>query len=143
MQNPQYKSIGQLMSEIVIPEIELILSYIKDCYFIKTKRFDSSVVPLIVSKFDTSSKNVIITSDVFDTLYLYKKEFVTIYIKRRFGSLKVFSDVDSTIQSIVTDTDPFELTIFRSELYYKLLLSIKGSKIRNIKSAKGFGYGSS
>jgi hypothetical protein len=25
-------------------------------------------------------------------------------------------------------------------MYYKLLLSIKGSRIRNIKSAKGFGY---
>ena len=33
------------------------------------------------------------------------------------------------------------MTIFNSELYYRLLISIKGSKIRNIRSAKGFGYG--
>lgn len=140
LQNPQYKQIGRIMTDIIIPEIELILSYIPNCYFVKTKRFDGSLIPSIISKFNSSAKNVIITSDIFDTLYLFKKEFVTIYIKRRYANFKVISDVESSVQSIVTDTNPFDLTIFNSEMYYKLLLSIKGSRIRNIKSAKGFGY---
>ena len=45
------------------------------------------------------------------------------------------------MQSIVKNESPFDLTIFFSEMYFRLLLSIKGSKIRNIRSAKGFGYG--
>ena len=50
------------------------------------------------------------------------------------------SDNDITIQSIIKNESPFDLNIFTSELYFRLLLSIKGSKIRNIRSAKGFGY---
>jgi hypothetical protein len=140
LQNPQFKSIGQLMTDIIIPEIELILSYIPNCYFIKSKRFDGSLIPAIISELDPESKNVIITSDVFDTLYLFKEKFTTVYIKRRYANFKVISDVESSVQSIVSETNPFDLTIFNSEMYYKLLLSIKGSRIRNIKSAKGFGY---
>lgn len=140
LQNPNYKSIGQIMTEIIIPEIELILSYVPNCYFVKSKRFDGSLIPSIISKFNPSSKNVIITTDVFDTLYLLKEEFNTIYIKRRYSNFKVISDLESCIQSIITDGNPFDLNIFTSEMYYKLLLSIKGSRIRNIKSAKGFGY---
>ena len=141
LQNPQYKLIGRIMTDIIIPEIELILSYIPNCYFIKAKRFDGSLIPEIISRFNPDAKNVIITSDIFDTLYLFSKKFTTIYIKRRYANFKVISDIESSVQSIVTDTNPFDLNIFISPMYYKLLLSIKGSRIRNIKSAKGFGYG--
>ena len=77
---------------------------------------------------------------IFDTLYLFNPNFATIYIKRKYSEFNVCSDIDSTVQSIIKDESPFDLTIFNSELYYRLLLSIKGSKIRNIRSAKGFGY---
>ena len=53
----------------------------------------------------------------------------------------VASETDAVIQSIVKNESPFDLNIFNSEMYFRLLLSIKGSKIRNIRSAKGFGYG--
>ena len=45
------------------------------------------------------------------------------------------------MRSIIKDENPFDLTIFNYEMYYRLLLSMKGSKVRNIRSAKGFGYG--
>lgn len=140
MQNPQFRDMGRLLDTLIIPEIELIMSYVPDCYFIKSKTFDGSIVPLICSSF-SDNKNVIITSDVFDTLYLFNPNFTTIYIKRRYPNFSVTSEIDTTVQTIVKDENPFDLTIFNSELYYRLLLSIKGSKIRNIRSAKGFGYG--
>lgn len=140
VQNPQFKLVGDVLNEIIIPEIKLILLYVPGCYFIETKTFDSSLVPLIISETD-SSKNVIVTSDIFDTLYLFNSNFITIYIKRRYSHFNVISDIDGAIQSIIKDESPLDLTIFNSELYYRLLLSIKGSKIRNIRSAKGFGYG--
>lgn len=140
MQNPQFRLMGEVINKIIVPEIELILSYVPDCYFIKAKTFDGSVIPQIISTF-SDSKNVIISGDVFDTLYLFNPNFLTIYIKRRYQQFNVMSEVDSVVQSIIKDESPFDLTIFNSEMYYRLLLSIKGSKIRNIRSAKGFGYG--
>lgn len=140
MQNPQFRDMGKLLNTLIIPEIELILSYIPNCYFIKSKTFDGSIIPLICSTFN-DDKNVIITSDVFDTLYMFNSNFATIYIKRRYQNLNVTSEIDKTVQTVVKNENPFDLTIFNSELYYRLLLSIKGSKIRNIRSAKGFGYG--
>lgn len=140
LQNPQFRDMGKVLNNIIIPEIELILSYVPDCYFIKSRSFDGSLIPLICSTF-SDRKNIIITSDIFDTLYLHNPNFVIIYIKRRYGHFSVMSEIDGTIQSIIKNESPFDLTVFNSELYYKLLLSIKGSKIRNIQSAKGFGYG--
>lgn len=139
-QNPQFARMSEVLLNIIIPEIKLILSYCPGCYFIEANTFDSSVIPYVIST-HLSGKNIIISGDVFDTLYMFDPNFVMIYIKRRFQHFNVCSDIDSAVQSIVHEQDPFDLTIFRSEMYYRLLLSIKGSKIRNIKSAKGFGYG--
>jgi len=140
VQNPQFRDMGILLNKTIIPEVKLILSYIPDCYFIESKTFDGSIIPLIVSSF-SDSKNVIITTDIFDTLYLYNPNFLVIYIKRRYSNFSVMSTIQDTVESIIKNENPFDLTLFNSELYYKLLLSIKGSKIRNISSAKGFGYG--
>ena len=136
--NPDYKSIGKILNSIIIPELELIMSYIPDCYFIKATGFDGSIIPLVISSLN-SNKNVIISSDIFDTLYLFNPNFINIYIKRRYSNLSVLSNIETIVQSIIKDEQ--ELNIFNTELYYKLLLSIKGSKIRNITSTKGFGYG--
>lgn len=137
--NPEYRSMGNLFQEIIIPETKLILSYVKNCYLLESTTFDGSIIPLIVAN-TNQNPNVLISSDVFDTLYMFQHNFRTIYMKRRYSNLKVISDIDSAVQSIIKGENPFELTIFNSELYYRLLLSIKGSKIRNINSAKGFGY---
>lgn len=139
-QNPQFRAMGDVLNKIIIPEIELIISYVPGCYFLKSKTFDGSVIPQIVSTF-SDSKNVIITGDVFDTLYMFNPNFLTVYIKRRFQHFNVMSEIPDVVQSIVKDESPFDLTIFNSEMYFRLLLSIKGSKIRNIRSVKGFGYG--
>jgi hypothetical protein len=135
-QNPQYKQLGEILNNIIIPELKLIISYIPRVYFIESKRFDGSIIPMIVS----SRKSVIVTEDVFDTLYLFNPNFVTLYIKRRYKNFNLISDVSSAVQSIIKDENPMDLSIFNSELYYRLLLSVRGSKIRNIKSAMGFGY---
>lgn len=138
--NPQFRHMGDLLTNIVLPEIELILLYVPGCYLLKSKTFDSSVIPMIVSEF-SDSKNVIVSGDVFDTLYLFNPNFMTMYIKRLYQHFTVTSEIDETVQSIVKEESPFDLTIFNSEMYYRLLLAVKGSKIRNIQSTKGFGYG--
>jgi len=141
LKNPAYKVVGELMTEIVIPEIELILSYVSGCYFLKSKSFDGSLIPLVIEKRYPADHNIIITSDIFDTLYFFYPQYKTIYLKRRYGNFKITSVVMEAAQSIITDHSVFDLQLFASELYYKMLLAVKGSKIRNIQSSKGFGYG--
>lgn len=139
IQNPQFKEMGKVLTEIIIPEVSLIMSYIPDCYFIKTSNFDGSLVPQIVSQ-ATESKNIIITGDVFDTLYMCDPNMIVVYIKRRFQYFSLCTSIESTVQSIIKNESPFDLTIFNTKMYFRLLLAIKGSKIRNIKASKGFGY---
>ena len=119
---------GDVLTSIVIPEIELIMSYMPNCYFIKSKNFDGSIIPMAINSFN-GKRAIVISGDVFDSLYLFDPNFITIYINRKFQHFKVCSTIDDTIQSIVKNESPIDLTIFRSELYYRLLLSIKGSKI--------------
>lgn len=139
-QNPQFRQMGEVIKNIIVPEIKLILFYVPGCYLLEAKTFDGSVIPYIVSTF-SGDKNVIISGDIFDTLYMFNPNFLTIYIKRRFSHFAVSNDICNTVQSIIKDESPLDLSLFNSEMYYRLLLSIKGSKIRNINSAKGFGYG--
>ena len=138
-QNPEYRDIGNIFQETIVPETKLILSYIQNCYLIESKSFDGSIIPLIISN-SNDRRNVIISTDIFDTLYFFKENFDVIYVKRRFSNLKVINEIQGAIQSIIQGVNPFDSAVFTTELYYRLLLSIKGSKIRNINSAKGFGY---
>ena len=146
LSNPQFRDMSDLLLHVILPEIALILSYLPGCYFVRSKGFDSSVVPALLADMANTEKgktidHVVISGDVFDSQYLFRPEFQMVYIKRRFQHFGVSSTVSDTVTSIVKNESPFDLAIFNSELYFKLLLSIKGSKIRNIKSAKGFGYG--
>lgn len=139
-QNPQFNLMGQVLTKTIIPEVELILSYIPGCYFVTSRGYDSSLIPYIVSTIEPA-KNIIITGDIFDTLYMCDPNFFVIYIKRRFKYFALSCDIHTTVGTIIKDESPFDINVFNAEMYYRLLLSIKGSRIRNIASAKGFGYG--
>lgn len=139
LQNPQMKNMGELLTGIVIPEMQLIMSYVPGCYFITSDNFDGSLVPHIVSEL-SDNKNVIISGDIFDSLYMFNPNFITIYANRRYQYFVICSSPEEVVRSIIKNESPFDTTIFNSKMYFQLLLAVKGSKIRNIKSAKGFGY---
>jgi len=135
--NAAFKELGDILQSIIIKELKLILSYVPDCYFIESDMFDSSIIPYTISTF-SDNKNIILSGDIFDSLYMFQGNFNTLYINRRFGNSLILISPDEIVYSIIKNKSPFELSIFSNELYYKLLLSIKGSKIRNIKSPRGF-----
>lgn len=141
LKEPMFYKMGELLKDIIIPEVKLILSYVDGCYLISSRTFDSSLIPKIISDFD-DSKNVLITGDIFDTLYLHDPRFITIYIHRSGGKLVHLYTTQDVVSSIIKEPPSFETNIFNSEMYFRLLLSIRGNKIRNIKTARGFGYGS-
>lgn len=140
--NPEAKVVGGLVDEIIYPETKLILEYVPGCYFIRSKRFDSSLVPAIVDKLKPADLNIIITSDQFDTLYFFKERFKPILVKRRYANFKVMSTVEEMVQSIVPSESIFDLQPFLvSPMYYRLLLTINGNPNRNIAGVRGIGYG--
>ena len=138
LHNPTYKSIGNLLNEIIIPEIDLIISYIPDVYFIKAQGFDSSIIPMEVNNKSDIHKNIIITMDIFDTLYLTQPEFSVIYIKRRYSNLSIFNNIQTVVSLLMKKEIDNE--VFNNDIYYRLLLTIKGSKIRNIDALKQIGF---
>lgn len=138
--NPQFRNMGNLLTDIIIPELELITSYIPGCYLIRSKGFDGSIIPLIISN-EIPGKNVIISGDIFDTQYMFNPNFTVFYVVRRFKHFNVSTDIESVVRSIIKDESPFDLTLYNSEMYFRLLLAINGSKIRNIRGTFGFGIG--
>lgn len=138
-QNPKFKEMGNVITSIIVPEISLILSYIKDCYFVKSQTFDSSLIPKIISE-SNDNKNIVISGDIFDTLYMYDANMIMLYVNRKYQYFKMCINPEEVVRSIIKNESPFDISIFNSKMYFQLLLSVKGSKIRNIKSAKWFGY---
>jgi len=132
-QNPKFRTIGGIINEIIIPEIKLILSYIPDCYFLESTTFDGSIIPYIVSTF-SPDKNIIITGDRFDTLYYFNPNFIVLCIEYTYPEQEIMSSVDDVLGYTFPEKSPFDISIFNSELYYRLLMAVKGSKIRNIRS---------
>ncbi len=137
--NPNNKQMGSLLTDIILEELKLIMTYIPDVHFIESSNFDSIIIPKIISD-GSNCKNVIITTDVYDSLYMFDPNFSVVYIKRNYSDMKIHMDIDSTVRTILSTEQTTDTFIFKSEFYFKLLLAIKGSRIRNIKSVKGFGY---
>lgn len=127
--NPEFKNISRLMN-IVVPDLEVILKFIEGVYLIKTSKIDGSLVPKLLSV----NKSIIITEDLFDTIYNFE-DFKVLYIRSKDGSLKnrlVLVEPIEIVNSFLEESNIFNLGIFSNELYFKLLLTFKGSIIRNI-----------
>lgn len=136
LQNPKYRAIGELLVDVIIPEIKLILSYVQGCYFITSDTFDSSIIPMIISNIK-GGQNCVITSDLFDSLYLYNK-YKVFYIQRKYKTSNISTDIDGILQSsIFKSENVFDVSIFHQEMYYQLLLAIIGSNKRNIGDGSG------
>ena len=134
--NPQFRDVMRVVRSNVIKEIKLIIDYIPSVYLIKTNDFDSFLIPLIFQE----EKNVIITSDIFDSLYYFKSNFLPIIIRRKYNNMKILSSSEDVSIELTNESDLIKTNIFSSELYYRFLLTAEGSKIRNINSIKELGY---
>lgn len=135
----QFIRTGEVLRDTILPEVKLICEYIPGCYCISSKTFDGSLIPKIIAD-QSDAKNVIITGDLFDTLYFFDPRFLVFYIYRTSEKLQVRTDALGVTNKIMKFESPFDLNIFNNEMYYRLLLSVQGSSIRNIRTAKRFGY---
>ena len=145
MTNPKFSYLGDMLTSSIIPDVQTISNFINGVYFISTKNFDSSLVPLIVANMDRSYKNLVITGDCYDTQYQFNpKTFLTHYIKRGVGNTSITYKIEDTIKNIFFDKDgdcKGITSLLSSNLsFYNLLLAAKGSKTRSLDTIKGIGY---
>lgn len=139
MVDPKFSRMGELMKNVIIPEVKLILTYIPDCYLITSTSFDSSVIPKVITD-ATGVRGVVVSADLFDSLYMFNTMMTVLLVRRHYHNLNVASNVEEVVKMIIKRDTEMNMTIFANELYYRLLLSVRGSKIRNIKAAKWFGF---
>ena len=145
MSNPKFSYLGDMLTSSIIPDVQTISNFINGVYFISTKDFDSSLVPIIVANMDKSWKNLVITGDCYDTQYQFNpRTFLTHYIKRVSGNTTITYTIQDTIKNVFFDKDDDckgMISLISSNLtFYNLLLAAKGSKIRSIDTIKGIGY---
>lgn len=127
----RYKQMVYYWSE-AIKKIEIILKYVPGSYFIRCDRFDSYVVPNLIT---TNDRNrIIITGNPFFTSYVYMDKTHILYTKYNYAS-KCPNQLDDPlmiVQSISKIDEDIMETFIKNKVFYNLLSSIIGDRDRNI-----------
>ena len=130
--NPEFKNIKELY-DIGINDLKLITKFIPDCYIIESCNCDGSIIPLILH----NCNNIIITKDLFDTLYCFNN-YKVLFIKKDYGKNindSIYTEpIDILSKVLDSNINVHENNIFSSPMYYSLLLSFMGDQTRNIDS---------
>lgn len=112
-------------------KVSVILKYIPGAYFIKCDRFDSFVLPEILS--DSSERfKIVITSSSLMTNYVYIPHSYVIYSKFSNPGTTQLSDPTMIVQSITKINDPIMSTFCQNKVFYNLLNAIIGELERGI-----------
>jgi len=127
---PLYKLIND-----TIQFIQLIIEYIDGVYFIDSHSIENSLVPFIINEeFDDNKKNFIITGDLYDLQYVNHN--CNIIIPK--GDESFICTQKNTIKYLKMIYDCKGTYNFTSN-FIPFIISIIGSKYRNIYSIKGLG----
>ena len=134
--NPKYLDMKRIMEEQIIPMVKKIVDFIPNVYFITTKNIENSLVPYIISKEDSTYKNIIVTGDVVDTQYGFDNGFLCFYFKRS----QLYSSITYTLRGFLReiikkqkDDYQMEINYYSNKYFYILLLCCLGEKYRSIE----------
>lgn len=142
LRNPKFQLLGKRIVDTIVPRVATIMEYIPDVYFISGKNIEGSLIPWVIAKQFPKSKNFIITTDKYETQYLfYPQQFCLHYIKKsRLGGSVIYS-YDKYISDIFKEeheNNP-NVALFQNPSFYDLIIASLGDKIRSIDSLKGIG----
>lgn len=128
---PIYKMVTE-----TVPFIQLILEYIQGVYFITSGQIEPSLIPYIISEDtdDDSVKNFIVTGDLYDLQYV--NHDCNIIIPNM--DMSYVCTHNNTIRYLQS-TYKCKGTYTFSSNFMSFILSVVGSKHRNIYSVKGIG----
>lgn len=139
--NPRFSTLTDYLKNEILPEAEQICQFIPNVYIINAKNIDASVIPYAVSNLYSGSKNVIISSDYFDTQYSFKPGFTVHYLRRSPLHSSITYTLHGYLKEIIKrDPDQnTEINILNNLEKYVCLLSVIGDKSRSIDPIKRVG----
>ena len=140
--NPKFGVLTDRLMDNILPNVKTYCEFIPDVYYISAKNIEGSLVPYIISNKDTTRKNLIIGSELYDTQYSFIDNFVNHCICKTYNSSNVYSDLNGYLQYITKkDGKEIEEMISMYDNYnkYCTLMSVIGDKIRSIDGISGCG----
>lgn len=126
---PIYKMIVESL-----PFLHLIIEYIDGVYFIESNDIENSIIPHMISEEHRKTKNFIITADLYDLQYV-NHDFNVIIPKGE----KSFICTKNNVISYLIDLYECKGDYTISSNFLPFIISIIGSKSRNIYNVKGIG----
>ena len=139
--NPKYSLLTEGLKYEILPDTMKICEFIQDVHLIVTKNIDSSVVPYVVGKQNKNSKNVIITSDIYDTQYSFEPNYVVHYLRRSPMYNSLSWNLKGYIKEIIKrePDQASEINYINNVSKYLCLLSVLGDKPRSIEPIRRVG----
>jgi hypothetical protein len=142
-ENPKYTYLTDSLKEEIIPELITYCQFIPDVYFITSKNIEGSLVPYIIGNSDSSYKNFIISTDMFESQYSGIPGYCTHLINRfsRDDNYRFYMIKDIIQKLTVKSPEDSEIitdTISPYHIYCGFLATI-GEKQRSIDGIAGIG----
>ena len=140
--NPKYCILTDVLKEKVFPKVRILTDFIPDIYFINSHNIEGSLVPLIIGEIYPDRKNLIISSEIYDSQYSYFHNFKSLIIRRQPGIVNIYYEPSGFIKMVDrTRKDDSELyqDVFNTYGMYCTLLSVLGDRYRSIDGITGIG----
>lgn len=141
-ENPKYTYLTDSLKDEIIPELITYCQFIPNVYFINSKNIEGSLVPYIIGNSDTSYKNFIISTDMFDTQYSGIDGFCSHLINRFSKNGYRFCTIEEILKRL-TEKDPSQSEIISDTIspyhIYCGFLATMGEKQRSIDGIAGMG----
>ena len=139
--NPRYSELSEKLKSEIFPEVKQIMEFIPNVYLCVTKNMDASVVPAVIAEKYPTSKNVVVTGDVYDTQYNFWKGFVVHYIRKS----PLYSSTSWSLKGYLREIfkkepdEGTEVNILSNLSMYLCVLSVLGEKARSIDPIRKLG----
>jgi hypothetical protein len=134
--NRKYRDFGNCFHNDVLPQLKHIIQRLPNINLIITEGIDSSIVPYVISESKPDAFNIILTQDIFDTLYMDNPKFGITYTAYKNKQPVVESTREGIIGSITRNID-FNY-VKMSKFYTESIIKSHGSKIRTLYGIKKY-----
>lgn len=140
--NPKFSTMGEAFCNKILPTVREICNYTPGIYLVTTKNVDSSVVPLYISKMDTSYMNLLISEENLDSVFSDKNNFYSFLLRNGRKERTRSYTLESHLMSLLkkpNDDYVKELELYKNPSLFLLLFSVMGDVYRSIDGVAGIG----
>ena len=142
--NPRFVYMTDGLKFNVLPNLKTYATYIPNVYCISAKNIEGSLVPLIISKTEPDRKPIVLSSEFYDSQYLYIDRFHLTYLSRTQTQGPMHSDVKFFLNTQMRQSGDSETiqslsNVYDNYAFYCSFLSCVGDRDRSIDGVEGIG----